>query len=388
MTIQAIILDLSGTLLENTTRVVPGVSDMIMRLKNHNIDIYLASNDIYDTSKLKRLLTIDDYRFLYPQRVGGRKGTRSFVNYVCAQLGISTNQCLYLGDSKNDFTEAINSNVIFFLASWSNPSFQYGIPVNTPEEFADIVETFFLKDQLWYYYVEDKDRLGRNVVVRALLDPDIPKDTGITNILKVKGEYTGDERIKSFKIDKYLSLHLLASIYLEGLHLMSSDGKAIWCLYPGHEGDYGSVLVSFSMMGSRLFREQYKQELIQRHTYAPSSKELRLAHKPVIIDTQLQTIKLNPQFKDKIKDHPVIVIDDFTTDSYGFETVRNFLFNARASSVICIAVGKYGYGRAYEAFYPKAHVEWDSFGPTSLTIEDFNNTRISARFNDSALAYF
>jgi len=123
MTIQAIILDLSGTLLNGSNRVVPGVSDMIARLKNHNIDIFLASNNVYDTNKLKRLLAIDDQRFLYPKKVGGKKGTRSFVNYVCSQLGISTNQCLYLGDSQNDFIEAINSNVIFFLASWSNPSF-------------------------------------------------------------------------------------------------------------------------------------------------------------------------------------------------------------------------------------------------------------------------
>ena len=300
MTIQAIILDLSGTLLNGSNRVVPGVSDMIARLKNHNIDIFFASNNVYDTNKLKRLLAIDNQRFLYPKKVGGKKGTRSFVNYVCSQLGIPSNKCLYLGDSQNDFTEAINSNVIFFLASWSNPSFSYGIPVDTAGEFADIVETFFLKDELWYYYIEDKDKLGRDVVVRALLDPDIPKVTGIMKMLKNKVEYTGIRKIKGFKIDDYLSLHLLASIYLEGLHLRSNNGEPIWCLYPGHEGKYGSVLDSFSMMGSRLFREQYKQELIQRHTYAPSNMEVRRDHRTVVIDTQFQTIQLNLQFKEKV----------------------------------------------------------------------------------------
>jgi predicted HAD superfamily phosphohydrolase YqeG len=39
MTIQAIILDLSDTLLNNSDQVVPGVSDMIARLKNQNIEI-------------------------------------------------------------------------------------------------------------------------------------------------------------------------------------------------------------------------------------------------------------------------------------------------------------------------------------------------------------
>jgi FMN phosphatase YigB (HAD superfamily) len=389
MSIQAIILDLSGTLLNGTDRVVPGTPDMIARLKNHNIDIFIASNNRYDTTKLKRLLAVDDQRFLYPRKVGEIKGKRSFVNYVCSQLGISTNQCLYLGDSQNDFIEAINSNVIFFLAAWSNPSFQYGIPVDTAGEFADIVETFFLKNELWYYYIEDKDKLGRDVVVRALLNPDIPKDTGIISILKNKEEYTGSRKIKGFKLDDYLSLHLLASLYLEGLHLRGNNGKPIWCLYPGHEGKYGSVLESFSMMCSRLFREQYKQELIQRHTNAPSSKEIRLARKTVEIDTQLQTIQLNPQYKDKIMDHPVIVIDDFTTEAYGFETARNFLINAGASSVICIAVSKYGiYPKLYNAFYPKSGIKWDSFAPTPLTTGDFDFTRITARFNKNALANF
>lgn len=386
MTIQAVILDLSGTLLNNSGQVVPDISNMISRLINQNIDIFIASNNRYDTSKLKRLLLIDEHRFLYPKKVGGIKGKRSFVNYVCSQLGIPPNKLLYLGDSQNDFIEAINSNVIFFLASWSNPSFPYGIPVNTPGEFADIVETFFLKDELWYYSIEDKDGQDRDVVVRALLDPDIPKDTGIMNILKNKGEYTGIRKIKAFKIDEYLSLHLLASIYLEGLHLRSSNGKPIWCLYPGHEGDYGSVLDSFTMMCSRLFREHYKQELILRHTNAPSNWQTRHSGGTPIIDTQLQTIQLNPQFKDKIKDHPVIVMDDFTTEAYGFETARNFLFNAKASSVICIAVGKYP--RPYYAFYPKIGVEWNSFAPTSLTRRDFNASRILAQFNESALDYF
>jgi hypothetical protein len=140
------------------------------------------------------------------------------------------------------------------------------------------------------------------------------------------------------------------------------------------------------MMGSRLFRDQYKQELILRHTEAPSSWQTRHSGNTPIIDTQFQTIQLSSQLKDKIKDHPVIVIDDFTTEAYSFETARNLLLNARANSVICIAVGKYP--RPYYAFYPKTDVEWDSFAPTSLTIDDFNYSRMLAQVNESALAYF
>ncbi len=82
----------------------------------------------------------------------------------------------------------------------------------------------------------------------------------------------------------------------------------------------------------------------------------------------------------------MIVIDDFTTEAYGFETARNFLFNAGASSVICIAVGKYP--KPYYAFYPKADVEWNSFAPNPLTSNDFDFDRIQAQFNGKALEIF
>jgi len=387
MTIRAIILDLSDTLLDNSNQALPGTQAMISRLKRQSIEVFIASNNSYHGRLLKNLFAIDESRYLYPRKVGGKKGTGSFIRYVCNLLGASSNNLLYLGDTEWDFYEAVNSNVIFFLASWGeNPEYQYGMTVNSLSEFADIVEIFFLKSVLWYCSVDGQDGLGRDVILRALLDPDVPKVLGITTLLKTKGQQ-GTRAIKEFSTEKYLSLHLLASIYLEGLHLKGLYSKPIWCMYPGHDGVFTPVLDNFITIVTRLFREQYRQGLIIRHTFAPSSSRTRWVDRQIpTIDTQFRTIHLDPTARERLRNQTVIVIDDFTTGGHSFETSRNFLYNAGVNSVICVAVGKYG--SSYEALYPKAGVKWDSFSPSHLTRSNFDSNRLSLSIDANALTVF
>jgi len=82
----------------------------------------------------------------------------------------------------------------------------------------------------------------------------------------------------------------------------------------------------------------------------------------------------------------VLVFDDFTTNAYGFEAARNFLLNAGASSVINIAVGKYG--KFYDVLYPKPETQWDSFLPASLCSEDFSFISIAGEIDEHALGPF
>lgn len=390
MTIKAIILDISGTVIvkkpfSTSYTLVPGIQDMISRLENKGIEIFVASNEKSAGTRLKNLLNIQNDKLLYPQKVGGPKGTRKFVEYVCSLFNLSRKEILYLGDSDNDRNEAINSNVAFFLAVWSNPEYKYGIPVEAPSKFAEIVEIFFLKEILWYYKVNAFDKLNRGVVVRSLLDPDRAEQAGIKDLLKSKG-MRGLRNIGSFKSDEYLSFHLLASIYLEGLYLNSAGEKPIWCLYPGHDGDYTSVLSKFITMIARLFREKYVQDLILRHTPSIKSSAARARRNYPKMDNQLQTIHLNPAMKNKIEGQSVIVIDDFTTYSQSFETARNFLLNANAKSVACIAIGKYPI--QYDARSPKFCVNWNSFEPCNLTENDFDSKLVSASTDISAISLF
>ncbi len=390
MPIKALILDVRGTMLKRAWfrgaySIVQGVPEMIERLRKRNIALFAASDNLTDAQAVQKLLHIDRENILFAGQVGAKKGSKRFVGYVCAQLQVLPQELLYLGDHRQDYIEAFHSNVAFFAAGWSNGMLKYGIAVETPQKFAEIVETFFLKSSPWYYRLDAKDGLGRGVMVRTLLDPDRARDSGITALLKSKGA-RGAGTIKTFHSSDYIALHLFASVYLEGLHLCVDGRGAIWCVYPGHTGMYTSVLTGFIEMMSRQFRAHYLEKLIQRHTRAIHSSYARPRGYAPNMDNQLQTIQLNPRARRKIMDRTVIVLDDFTTRGHSFETARNFLLNAGAKSVICIAVGKYS--RAYLARYAYRGVAWDSFAPSTLTEQDFAATPVQAVIDGDASASF
>lgn len=71
-----------------------------------------------------------------------------------------------------------------------------------------------------------------------------------------------------------------------------------------------------------------------------SKKEIRLENK---CEKDFETIIVNPNFKKKIKDKVVCIIDDYTTNGYSSEAAKHLLLEAGAKKVIFLAVGKYGY---------------------------------------------
>jgi hypothetical protein len=390
MPIKAVILDVRGTMLRRSCvrgaySVVSEVPELIDRLRRRDIAIFAASDTLHDAGAARELLRIDSDKILTSAQVGAHKGKKKFVEYICARYALSPNELLYLGDRKDDYQEAVRGAVAFFLAAWSNRMLGSGIPVESPMRFADVVETFFLKQNLWYYRVDATDGLGRGVKVRSLLDPDRARDRGITALLKSKGA-TGAGTIRGFDSSEYISLHLFASVYLEGLHHRGAGTEPIWCLYPGHAGQYASVLTGFTAMVSQQFQAQFIENLIKRHTTSIRSSYARPRGYSPNMDNQLQTIHLNRRARKGIRGQTVIVLDDFTTRSYCFETARNFFLNAGAQAVICIAVGKYA--RAYYARYPRSGLHWNSFAPTTLTESDFATGPVGATFDSDALTIF
>lgn len=377
MPIKAVLIDLSGTLL-NEGRAAPGSREMLARLEALGLGVYLASNNPFRRDVVRRELGVDPDRVLSPANVGGKKGQKpgKYVGAVRARLGIEANEILYLGDNITDLTEAVNNNVIFFLAAWSNPLFRYGIRVQKPENFPGVIERFFLKEALWYYAVDGYDTSGRAVTARALLNPDRTKVTGIQGVLKLgKNDAV---------LERDLSVHLIASMYLEGLHIQPV--KPIWCVYPGHDGNLSRVLSRVAATASRLFSEQFLPTLILRHTKAKKSAFARARGEAVPISNQLRTINIDPEQEPKIRGRRVLVFDDYTTEAHSFETSRNFLLNAGAAEVIGIAVGKYA--GDYYAYTPRAGVSWDSFAPAKLKDSDFDTNVIPSVIDVNALKIF
>src|SRR5579871_3523815 len=387
MAIRAVILDVSGTLIdEATSTVVPGVPEMLDRLRAQGIAIFAASNEVASTALAESEFGIERDHLLNPVTVGGKKGTRKYFGAIRARFGMAPNQLLYLGDSINDWTEAINSGIAFFPATWSASTvLPYGIPVSSPAQFADMVETYFLKQAFWYYSVDGRDGQNRPVAVRALMSNRKAEESGIKNILKgINQSWREQERRK--RLIQHLSLHLLASIYLEGLYLPPVKSGVIWALYPSHDGPQTGILDAFASMASRMFRANYQNDIIERHTPAEKLAFARARGEKPLIDVQLQSIRLNVALRGKLADKVVLLIDDFSTHAHGFETARNFLLNAGVSHVISIAVGKFP--SQYLAYSPKPGVQWDSYAAINLTQDSFITTSVEETRNQAALEVF
>jgi hypothetical protein len=368
MAIHAVILDIGETLVNRQRQLIQDARALISQLRYWNINVFFATNDYAEAVCLHDRLHLSWSNFLFPDRVGGEKGTRRFIQYVTRSLEVPPQTILYVGDSEHDFYEALSGGALFFAAHWANPALDYGIPVSTPNEFLVMIKTFFLTPPPWYYCLDAKDGLERDVIVRTLLPADLSKVIGLTPFIKSDGALQV-KPIRGFSGERYLLLHLLATLALTGLPGRAGDTGRIWCLYPAHDGHYGKVLDDVSARVACLLGDRYQRALLVRHAAAPSSSQTRIAHGMPTVDTQLQTLHLDPALKSELAHQTVLVVDDFTTDAYGFETARNFLLNAGASSVISLAVAKYG--SMYHALAPKPGIQWDSFAPAPLRSEHF-----------------
>jgi hypothetical protein len=394
MGIQVALIDISKTTAQGY-KLVSGMKELIAGLRQRGIKVYFVANSVDRLSKeintIKQDIDLSLIEVLHQKKVGGFKGSRNYINYICLNEGVQRNQIIYLGDDQKDLQETANTSVLFFLAKWAKPAIDYGFPLEKPSELIDIIDRFFTKSNLWYYKIDDQDKSGNEVHIRALMKPDQAQSSGIMRLLKQKID---SGLIGSYKPSEYLFLHLLASIYLEGLHLASNH--MAWCLYPGHDQQQSGFLATFAYYAARFFREGYNPDLIYRHIPAPSSHKTRLENRSkgvyggLTIDKQLQTICLHPKYLEKgIIGHTVIVIDDFTTSCNSFEAARNFLYNAGAARVICIAAGKYP--TPYRAWSPLPTTTWDSFSPSPTLKEiHFESTLLEERntFDEMVMDFF
>ncbi len=347
MPIKTVILDRDGTLYnELSGKLQDGVAEMLVRLKDMGLNIFVVSNENRD-KKVEELIGLPTQQFFY-QTDCGHKGSKKYVQKVLDTTGNALNEVVYLGDSEHDMHEASGSRVALFNAEWSNPNYRYGLAEESPKMFADDMERYFLKQHPWYFTVDGEDALQRSIRFRAVLDPDTCKNEGITALLKQRSENFADDE-KSLELATHLVTHMIASVYLEGLHLEREPKKPtgfrmpVWCIYPGRSGGISPILRLFEQLTARLLGMKYEETLLQRHTTAPSSHVHRMSTgSPQDIREQFLTTSINQELLRKVKGNVVFVVDDFSTGSNAMETSRNLLLACGATRVIGITVGKYG----------------------------------------------
>lgn len=146
MTLKAVIFDY-GVLFKDDPETVKRLRFLLERLSALDIKLVVFSTherDI-DGELEKRGLPPSDL-FLFRSMVGKSKGSPRWVEMAAEVLGISTFQCAYIGDDKQDWLTAIKAAVFYIHASWSKPrpSEVTAIEVGHPLEILGFITHFLL----------------------------------------------------------------------------------------------------------------------------------------------------------------------------------------------------------------------------------------------------
>ena len=153
---------------------------------------------------------------------------------------------------------------------------------------------------------------------------------------------------------------------------MDQDHRDVdwWTIYPSHEGTtHRRNLARFIDFATKLFRQQFKDNLLERHTPAKKSAFERWAGRDPSFTNQTNTVRLNPVYRRRLPGKHVLVVDDFTTAGYSFECARNLLLIGGARRVTCASFGCYG--TRHSIHTPKREGQWDPWNPNTFRSDEF-----------------
>jgi hypothetical protein len=379
--VKAVVLDLDGTLIRRDGQVVPGVAGMMDELRAAGLRIAVAKGDPHSDVP-GRLHAVGLRADLALDRtiVGRGKGAMAWVDAACRAFGIQTNELLWLGDSDGDMRSAVNRRVIYFHAAWSVPAYPYGIKVASPAEFSLVVRECFAKQTTWYWQLSAADAANQPVAIRSMIDGRGAGIPALKNDLMDFLHRGGNPRVGPLRTRDFIALHLLGSIYAEGLFRAADT----WTVYPSSRGGPNAALDPVISQASKLFRDRYAPDLLVRHARARDTSLARASAQAVDLSDQADTVCLTEQHRPRIEDKSVLVIDDFTTEGYSLEWARNLLLRGGAREVVCVTIGKYGRGSYVVTARER---DWDPYVPQTHPSDRFSYRSMPGTFDDGALTY-
>jgi hypothetical protein len=380
--VEAVILDLSGTLVDEKNRAVPGSARLIADLQEAGIHVAVAATHDTAFGILQNAGLVPEL-VMTRRMVEAAKGNRAWVNRACATFGMQPHQVVWLGDSDLDMRSALNADVIFFNAAWSNPDFQYGIQVNSPSLFTALIREIFAKAHPWYWTCNCSDLADRSVLVRSAADANGAGNRTLARLLLNLLKDSRDTQLGPISVGEFARYHLLASMYGTGL---VGGPHVVWTTYPGSTGARNPFLNSFADLASQLFRDRFVDDLLVRHTSATDMSRARTAGQSVSFLDQFNTVHLNPDHRQRIRGQRVVIVDDFVTEGYSFECARNLLLLAGAAEVVCVCVGRYG--SRYTTFAPVDGYVWDPFSPKTHEVASFQERPCGSKRDQRALDEF
>jgi hypothetical protein len=371
MGIQGVIFDVSDTLVVGQRGpAVTGVVEAVKKIRELGVKVIAVNND-GPKSTIEQLLLNRNIEFdlvVTRQQTGIAKGSPEWINYICASFNLTPNKLLYVGDSKPDMITASHGRVIFFHALWARPRENYGLAAPHPGYIAAIVEHIFLKQNNWWWQFRRDDRLGRPVNQLALINGDGAGDPQVKqDLISAFKDGIATKKVGQLTIQDFTLLHMLASLNATSL---LADKTMWWATYPSSTPGKKSPMSGFLDIAAKLYREQYKEDLLVRAVPARHSRGARgnqsgPAEILAALANQLTTVHLNPAYREKIVGRKILVFDDFITYGPSSEAARNLLFAGNAGDVVTIAIGKYGPSMNVVTCQPFPDFTWNPLQPLS-----------------------
>jgi hypothetical protein len=156
-----------------------------------------------------------------------------------------------------------------------------------------------------------------------------------------------------------------------------------WTAYPSSRGGINPALGGLVSLVARLFKDRYFDDLLIRHTQSMDSGTSRLHDIQVDFYNQSNTMRVNPEHRQRIQGKCIVVMDDFTTRGYSGECARQLLLEAGAAEVACINISKYG--RDYWVVSRGANnYMWDPFTAIGHGANTFREVRTSGRMDTNS----
>jgi len=340
MSIQGVIFDVSGTML-NGTHAVPGIVDAVSRLRALGVQIVAAQNNGPAQTVATQLSQagIQVTHVVTRREVGISKGSPRWIEHIRQLTGLATNELLYVGDSRQDMITASHSKVVYIHAAWTGTTSAYGFQAPAPGWVAAVVAHIFRKQHPWGWTLSQPADGGRTIRQLALVDVNVVKQEAIQNDLLAMLKDRREPLVGLMPLREFVILHLTASIYADGLQ----DQTDTWGTMPSHDGQRTGGMAHSLDTVAKLFRDHYDGELLIRHRPAQHSSDARNQHgMSGAIANQVATLHLNPAAMGKIAGRTVLLIDDFLTKGVSTGVGRLLLRMGEAKDVVTVATGKYG----------------------------------------------
>jgi hypothetical protein len=377
--VRAVVLDLDGTLIDPRQQPIPGIPEMMEALRAMDLRLAVASNQPGAARKLERAGLAVDF-ILDKALIGVNKGSPAWVTRALEEFGIESNELVWLGDSDPDMRSAVNAGIIYFNAGWSKPAYAYGINLRSPFLLPLYLQEFFQKPISWFWQFNGVDRQGNRVTAKAMMDANGAGIPAFKNDLISFLKEGGNPRVGPMSVRGFIFLHFVGSVFGDPFYRRVDA----WTAYPSSRGGVNPALGALVNVVARLFRDRYLGDLLVRHTPSIDSGEARLRGEEVDFYNQSNTMRLNPEYRQRIQGKRIVVMDDFTTRGYSGECARQLLLEAGAAEVVCINVSKYG--RDYWVISRGANdYAWDPYEVREHASRTFREVQTAAQAAPAAL---